>query len=201
LLAADATAQEAHDIEYFADTLSQLAIGERESSNLAKPRRATGLPVCQYWQPILEAAEDGPTAELAGTLGELGPALTWVQSPDYVRYPPSANFVENYGYAVIVGPQTGPPALVTHDRLAAGLLMFGPQTCYPLHHHPAVEIYFIVSGQAKWWRGTGPWEFKLPGALIHHSSELPHGTWTTDEPLLAVYLWRGDLETDARFIK
>ena len=197
LLSADAAPETASDVQCFTDLLRGLAECSTQPKSAAMSRQ---LPVQHYWHRALAAATGGPTAELAATIEDICPALTWVQSPDYVRDPPSADFINNYGYAVVVGPSSGPPALVVDHHLAAGLLMLGPQTCYPLHHHPATEIYFVVSGRARWRRGAGPWEFKQASALIHHASGLPHGTWTADEPLLAVYLWRGDLDTDAQFV-
>ena len=82
------------------------------------------------------------------------------------------SFLDGYGYAVIAGPVDGPPALALDSRLALGVLVLGPRTHYPLHAHPAVEIYYTLTPDGDWWRGAGP--------------------------LLAIYLWWGDLATHAR---
>ena len=200
LLSASMAPETAGDVRCFADLLRGLAERSTETRWPTAAAIAHKLPVQRYWRRSLAAAIGGSTAELAATIEDIYPALTWIQSPDYVRDPPSADFINNYGYAVVVGPSSGQPALIVNHNLAAGVLMLGPQTCYALHHHPATEIYFVVSGRARWCRGAGPWEFKQAGALIHHASGLPHGTWTADEPLLAIYLWKGDLDTDAQFV-
>ena len=155
---------------------------------------------CRFWEGALAAADgtDAP-AGLPDALAGLGPQLVWTQNPNYRRAPPSEDFLDQYGYAVLVGPRAGPPALVEHATLALGVLLLGPGTQYPLHHHPATEIY-VPLNEAEWWRGGGPWREEAPGAVILHPSGVPHATRTGRLPLLAIYLWSGDLGTHARLV-
>jgi len=152
--------------------------------------------VCRFWEASLRAASDVPRA-LVAALGTLGPSLSWAQNPNYRRRPPDATFLDNYGYAVIAGPVAGPPALVVEPRLALGVLLLGPGAHYPLHAHPAVEIYYTLTRDGEWWRDDGPWRREPPGALIHHAPNARHATRAGASPLLAIYLWRGDLATHA----
>jgi hypothetical protein len=92
----------------------------------------------------------------------------------------------------------GPGGLVASEELALGVLMLGPGIHYPTHRHPAVEIYVPLAGEAEWQKGEEPWRREPPGAVIRHESMMPHATRTLAEPLLAAYLWRGDLATYAR---
>jgi hypothetical protein len=157
-----------------------------------------GLPVCRFWAPVLETTDgEAPLAGMIHALQALGPWLVWTQNPNYRRSPPSADFLHRYGYAVIAGPADGPPALIGHAALALGVLLLGPHTCYPQHRHPATELY-VPLNDGEWWRGDGPWRAELPGAVIHHRTEVTHATRAGDTPLLAVYLWSGDLGTHAR---
>jgi quercetin dioxygenase-like cupin family protein len=151
-----------------------------------QPRR---LPVCRFWDQV--TAGDG---SLLAPLAALGPSLGWVQNPNYVAAPPSPDFLENYGYAVLAGPG----GLVASEAVALGVLMLGPGIHYPTHRHPAVEIYVVASGEAEWQKGEAPWRREPPGTVIRHESMMPHATRTLAEPLLAAYLWRGDLATHAR---
>jgi hypothetical protein len=59
---------------------------------------------------------------------------------------------------------------------------------------------WIPAGEAEWQKGEEPWRREPPGAVIRHESMMPHATRTLAEPLLAAYLWRGDLATHARII-
>ncbi len=157
---------------------------------------ASILPVCRFWSVALGQAGASVSA-IGMALTAVAPRLTWTQNPNYRRSPPSPDFLDNYGYAVLAGPSDGPPALARHDRLAFGVLLLGPHTHYPLHHHPAAEVYIPLNG-AEWWRGDGPWREEAPGAVIHHPPNIPHATRAGDEPLLALYLWRGELATHAK---
>jgi hypothetical protein len=154
----------------------------------AVPRR---LPVCRFW----DAAVTGGGSLLA-PLAALEPQLRWIQNPNYVAAPPSPGFLDNYGYAVLAGPG----GLVESEGVALGLLLLGPGIHYPSHRHPALEIYVVLSGEAVWQKAAEPWHREGPGAVIRHESMVPHATRSLAQPLLAAYLWRGDLATHARLI-
>ena len=160
--------------------------------------RPFSLPVCRCRAPALEAPRPQPRlAAIAHALQVVGPYLAWTQNPNYRRNPPSAGFLNDYGYAVIAGPSEGPPALLRHASLALGVLLLAPHVHYPRHHHPATELYLPL-GPGQWWRGEGPWRLEPPGSVIHHAPDVPHATQAGDDPLLAIYLWTGDLATHAR---
>ncbi|HKC96700.1 MAG TPA: dimethylsulfonioproprionate lyase family protein [Methylomirabilota bacterium] len=155
------------------------------------------LGVCRFWEASLRAADGIPPA-LVAALETLGPCLSWAQNPNYRRRPPDPTFLDHYGYAVVAGPADGPPALAVDSRLAVGVLLLGPGAHYPLHAHPAIEVYYTLTAGAAWWRADGPWRCEPAGAFIHHEPGVRHATRAGASPLLAVYLWRGDLATHAR---
>jgi quercetin dioxygenase-like cupin family protein len=78
-----------------------------------------------------------------------------------------------------------------------GVLLLAPGTLYPSHRHPAVEIYCALDGEAEWWREGEGWRRLPPGSLIHHPSGIAHAMRAGALPLIALYLWRGDLATTA----
>jgi hypothetical protein len=167
-------------------------IGSLAWRSAARPRPGEPMPVCRFLAAALTAT-GGP---LVTALAALTPSLAWTQNPNYRRQPPDPTFLDNYGYAVLAGPTEGPPALITEPRLALGVMLLGPHTHYPLHAHPAVEVYYTLT-TGEWWRGDGPWRVWGPGTAIHHPPHLRHATRAGAAPLLAVYLWRGDLATHA----
>lgn len=159
---------------------------------------AESLPILRFWPACLEAAAPEPgMAALAGAFRALHPALRWRQNPNYRQSPPDPAFLDNYGYAEICGSY----GLVAAG-IRCGVLLLGPGTCYPSHRHPAEEIY-IPLNRGAWQRGeteiaSGRWTERAPGAIIHHPPEVPHATRGLDRPLAALYLWRGDLATEAK---
>ncbi len=167
--------------------------GALASIDLGAPRAApSSLPVCRFWETALAEGR----LELLAPLAKLGAYLRWIQNPNYVAAPPSPGFLESYGYAVLAGPG----GLVECSDLAFGLLLLGPGTHYPRHCHPAVEIYVMLAGEGEWQKGEEPWRREAPGSIIRHDSMMPHATRALAGPLLAAYLWRGDLATHARII-
>ncbi|TPG86745.1 cupin domain-containing protein [Pseudomonas caspiana] len=137
---------------------------------------------------------------LAKALSDLMPAIHLTRSDTYLAAPPSADFGNNYGYGVICGPDSGPPALMTDSHISFGLMLLGPGTHYPLHSHPADEIYYAVTGPSSWRTGDDTWSSRKAGEIIHHPSWTPHATLAGDRPLVLLYVWQGDLETDAAFL-
>jgi len=100
---------------------------------------------------------------------------------------------DRYGYVELIGP--GRP--VESTDLLVGLLLLGPEMHYPDHAHPAEEIYHVVAGNAEWWREGEGWRMRPPGSVIHHTPMVRHAMRTSDEPLLALYCWTGNVEVYA----
>jgi hypothetical protein len=156
------------------------------------------LPVCRFWPACLETdATETPAARVAAALRQLTPHLRWRQNPNYRQAPPSDDFLANYGYAELCGSYG-----MVDAKIRYGVLVLGPDTCYPPHRHPAEEIY-IPLGRGSWQRGEADvaadnWVEQPVGAFIHHPPFVPHATRGLDHALAALYLWRGDLATEAK---
>jgi quercetin dioxygenase-like cupin family protein len=163
-----------------------------------RPARPPGggdaLPVMRWWN----RAQAGTPRSSRALLAALGPLLVWTRNPNYRRRP-DPRFLGNYGYGVVLGP-TGRLArpLIPDPAAALGLLVLGPGLEYRRHRHPAEEIYIPLAGTAWWQRGDEPWRRVAPGTAIHHPPGLPHATRTGGEPLVALYIWQGEIGIHAR---
>ena len=82
-------------------------------------------------------------------------------------------------------------------EVAFGAYLQFPDTWYPRHWHAAEELYFILSGTALWTRDGVSAEPAPPGTLIRHASFERHATRTLAEPLLAFWVWLGDLDFES----
>ncbi|RIY00239.1 transcriptional regulator [Aureimonas flava] len=155
------------------------------------PEAVPGLPVLAFL-PALERSGIPAADAVLDLARALARRLVWRQT--YAEPQVDRRFLDRYGWTELVGRR----GLLTSESLAAGLLMLGPDTAYPPHRHAAEEIYIPVSGRARWLKGAS-WSVRAPGTLIHHPPHVVHATRTRAEPLLALYLWRGeDLATPAR---
>lgn len=76
-------------------------------------------------------------------------------------------------------------------NIVAGLVFMRPNQVYPQHSHSPQELYFILSGNAKWlFGGNTQYKNKTSGDLIYNHPNDIHGIKTENEPLLALYvLW------------
>jgi hypothetical protein len=146
---------------------------------------AASLPVLR-WLPELAARAPAHAPSLVRALVDRAGELAWQRS--YAQPAVSPEFLDNYGWSEILGG-IGPRVAA---RLACGFLILGPATHYPRHRHQAEELYLPLAGTAAWQQDDGPWRDHAPGTLIHHQPWEPHAMRTGAEPLLALYLWRGE---------
>jgi len=70
-----------------------------------------------------------------------------------------------------------------------------PHFYYPWHHHPAEEMYVVVSGTGVFKRKDCPDERLTEGETSFHQSNQPHAMETLDDPVLCLVAWRDDFET------
>lgn len=182
--AIDAGPELASELRAASEALRQVG-----APNPTRPPHAQ--PVCRLLPATLEAAERGPAAEVARALRPLLPRLHWELT--YADDPQLGAFLDNYAYADLIGPR----GLASSEVLTVGLLLLGPRTFYPRHEHPAVETYYVLAGRAGWQQAEQPWAEQPPGAWIYHAAHVPHAMATDKEPLLGLYLWRGELAVPA----
>jgi hypothetical protein len=149
--------------------------------------------------PVNRPAGAGMDA-LVGALSALAPHLRWTQTASYVRDPPSAAFLDRYAHATLAGPPDGrPSSRDVAGQAAVGVVMLGPAVEYPPHRHPAEEIYLPL-GPAGWVHDHHrDYRTEPAGCLLHHTPWQAHGMLTGDQPLLALYVWTGDVTTASVF--
>jgi hypothetical protein len=165
---------------------------------LAGLRRATAsapalAPHAVAASALLNAAL--PKTAFGAAIAEAEPLFRWRQNPNYTTANMGADFMAGYGYVEFAGPKE---ALFHAPDIRVGLLLLGPGLHYPLHAHPAEEIYHPLTDGGLWRRGQEDWRSVPAGHAIHHPPMMPHETKAPDRTLLALYCWRGNTVTEAR---
>ena len=85
------------------------------------------------------------------------------------------------------------------DAMRGFVIYQRPGYHYPLHQHPAEELYVVLSGQAEFHiDGIGTRTLHA-GDTCYHATNQPHALTTTNSPVIAYVLWRGDLTTKPVF--
>ncbi len=139
--------------------------------------------------PHLSQALAAPGADpLTRLLAPLAPALPWADTSANMTMP--EGFRGRYTVTRIIGPDGTIPAA----DFRFGTFLQYPDTWYPIHHHAAEELYFILSGTVEWTRDGVDGQPEPPGTLLRHASHERHATRTLGEPLLALWIWLGDID-------
>lgn len=102
-----------------------------------------------------------------------------------------SDFTDRFGCYSIIGPG-GPFA---SDTGRVWMVYMPPDLDYPDHHHPAQEMYLIVSGSAEFRKAGAPNETLRAGDTAIHVSNQPHAMQTHDEPVLCLVIWKDEFET------
>jgi hypothetical protein len=155
------------------------------------PVTAHAAASIQHHMPaVLASSWPAPLTDIAPALSACWKRLDW-----YYHYPDRPDLAANIAFAELIGPA----APLWSDKIRVGFTFMAPGIFYPLHDHPAVELYLVLSGHAQWTRGTMTTS-QDPGTTILHASMQPHAMQTTTEPLLALYLWTGEIASPARYL-
>ena len=84
-------------------------------------------------------------------------------------------------------------AVYESKEIFAGLMWMAPGVDYPEHAHDAGETWTILSGVSQWRLGEESPRSVAPGESLHIPTTVGHAVTTLDEPLLAFYIWTGDI--------
>lgn len=126
-----------------------------------------------------------PDGHLSATLAPVGRELAWTHGDRILP----AGFHLQRCFVELAGPD----GMAPHPSVRFGLYLQQPGTYYASHSHEAVEHYLPISGTALWQRGDAEFVAQPPGTLIAHASLEPHAMRTLGEPLLALWIWTGNL--------
>jgi len=118
-------------------------------------------------------------------------ALGWVRWTEFYEEDHwSRSFLPNFAN----GEGIGPDGRLYNEEIILGLFIFGPDSHYPAHAHPAEEFYLILSGDAAWQIGANtPYTAKSPGDIMIHQRNESHSFKTGDDPMFCVFGWRGEM--------
>lgn len=139
--------------------------------------------------PELEIVLSQHTSPEMSILKELAHTLPWTPSKTIAKESPK---LRKLAAVELIGPS----GVVTKDNFRLGLLIQPASTHYPKHRHAAEELYLVLSGTALWGQGKAGPTPRKPGSFCHHRSWEWHEMITSDEPLLSLWCWTGDIRFD-----
>lgn len=190
---ADAIVRHATSLPHASGALGEAIHQLAQAARSATPRAAHTAATANDHSALLARALAAASDPIATALRALREPLPW-----HYHYPQrddAPDLAARIGFAELIGPR-GP--LIAPDS-RAGFTLMAPHTFYPLHRHPAVELYLVISGTAEWIAPPSQ-RFVPPGDYILHASNQPHAMRTAADPLLALYAWSGNLITPATYL-
>lgn len=162
--------------QFFVDVIDS-SIDEGESAG------ATPFPLGAY--PNLHSLGSDRTQPILDAVFTAASGINWYQS-SAERVPPG--WVERSAATQLIGPDGG---MVGPDQSRLGLFYLSPGLNYPNHWHDPEEFYVVLAGSATWTvdgisNNLGPGAFSLTPSGAHHAIV------TGEEPMLALWGWRGE---------
>lgn len=100
-------------------------------------------------------------------------------------------FMDQFGCYCIIGDN----APFSSDAIRLFMVYMPSGLYYPWHHHPAEEIYLVVSGSAVFRREKSPDKVLVEGETSFHASNQPHAMETMEDPVLCLVAWRDEFQT------
>ena len=141
---------------------------------------AEQLPVCQWLDPALEIAAQGPRAGLARAFKAIAPGLVWRRRAS--ADPADAAFWNGHANAMILGPG----GLEDRKDIWIGATVMAPGTTYADHDHPPEEVYLsLVPGE--WWNAEMDWTDPGQQGAIYNPPGIRHRMRAGDGPFLALW--------------
>ncbi len=145
---------------------------------------AHDLPVVRNLREIRHPG-NGAEGALFDKLLRAADMMHWAQTYSISDF--GGDFLERYGWVELFGTR----GHFASEEMAGGFLLLGRGVHYPDHHHTAEEIYIPLTDGSLWSKDGQPFLPHWSGGIIHHPSNIRHAMRTEDEPLVALYLWRG----------
>ncbi|MDA9618876.1 dimethylsulfonioproprionate lyase family protein [bacterium] len=143
---------------------------------------------------IWKSSGDHQIDKIHNLISNLAPNVNW--NNGYSEDQTSKEFLDKYGFFELIGP-TG--HFVTTD-MALYVNYLDKNSYYPWHNHEAEELYFIVSGEAKFEsESEKPKILKSTDTRFHKSYEA-HRITTTNKNILSFVIWKNKYENVSKIL-
>lgn len=144
------------------------------------------MPACSALASVL----NGHRGDMLECVASSRNSLHW-RTPGFGSLP--TEIARNIAVVEILGPD----GMIRNDLCRFGLLLQKKNLRYPPHRHAAEELYAVLSGRADWSVDGKATVSRAAGEFVHHQCWQSHSIQTRAEPLLAMWGWVGDINSDS----
>ena len=157
-------------------------------NNIPK-KKLVSVKVLESWEE-----NDSSIKSIHKLIKEVSPYAHWKQT--YDEKDVGRNFLDKFAYFELFGP-TG--HFLT-DEMSLFVIFFDKETYYTWHNHEAEELYFVISGSAKFESKDDESEILYKTKSRFHKSFQPHSLTTQKEKCLCFVVWRDKLNSKVRVV-
>ena len=125
---------------------------------------------------------------------EVSPHAHWKQT--YDEKDVGKNFLDKFAYFELFGP-TG--HFLTNE-MSLFVIFFDKETYYTWHNHDAEELYFVISGSAKFESKGDDSAILYKTKSRFHKSFQPHSLTTLNDKCLCFVVWRDKLNSEVKVV-
>ena len=133
--------------------------------------------------------------ELHKVICNLSPYANWEHG--YKEQDVGKDFLNKYGFFELIGP-TGH---FETSEMALYVNYLCENAYYPWHNHDAEELYFIVSGKAKFESKNQSTQILSSTKTRLHKSFEPHAITTNEEQVLSFVIWKNKFQDVSKLVK
>ena len=156
--------------------------------------RRNKIPVTEKlfnWNSNLESN----LKELHILISSISPYVNWEQG--YEENDVGKDFLNKYGFFELIGPS----GHFKTTEMALYVNYLCKNAYYPWHNHDAEELYFIVSGEAKFESKNQNTEILSSTNTRLHKSFESHAITTDQKPVLSFVIWKNKFEDVSKLTK
>ena len=135
------------------------------------------------------------TMKVHNIIKQLSPYVNWKQT--YEEKDIDKTFLDKFAYFELFGPNGH---FLTKD-MSLYVIFFDKETFYTWHNHEAEELYFVISGSAKFESKDNKSEILNKLKTRFHKSFQPHSLTTLKEKCLCFVVWRDKLDSEVKIVK
>jgi len=133
--------------------------------------------------------------ELHKSISKLSPYVNWEHG--YKEKEVGKDFLNRYGFFELIGPS----GHFKTSKMALYVNYLCKNAYYPWHNHDAEELYFIVSGKAKFESKNQNTEMLTSTKTRLHKSFESHAITTEEKPILSFVIWKNKFEDISKLTK
>jgi mannose-6-phosphate isomerase-like protein (cupin superfamily) len=135
------------------------------------------------------------TMKVHDIIKQLSPYVNWKQT--YEEKDVGKSFLEKYGYFELFGPS----GHFLTNQMSLFVFFVDAESYYTWHNHEAEELYFVLSGSAKFESKSDDSKILMPLMTRFHKSFQPHSLTTYNEKCLSLVVWRDKLNSEIKVVK